>query len=58
MSSFVFDDRASREPQFPDQRLIDVAKWQREHQTGKPTEVSKLTELEKLRKLAESGNLW
>jgi hypothetical protein len=59
MSGFVFDDRASREPQFPDnQRLIDMAKWNREHQTAKPAEPGKLSELDKLRKRAEAGGLF
>jgi hypothetical protein len=56
-SGFVFEERKA--PEFPDnQQLIDIAEWNRQHQTTKPVEPEKLSELDKLRKRALKGGLW
>jgi hypothetical protein len=56
-SGFLFEERKS--PEFPaNQQRIDIAKWNREHEIGKPAAVSELSELEKLRKQAEKNELW
>ena len=54
---FVFEERKA--PEFPDnQQFIDIAEWNRQHQTAKPAEAAKLSEVDKLRKRAEKGELW
>jgi hypothetical protein len=55
-SGFVFEERKA--PEFPDnQELIDVTKWG-QHQTAKPAEPGNVSDLDKLRKRAEKGELW
>jgi hypothetical protein len=55
-SGFVFEERKALA--FPDnQELIDIAKWNRENQSGKRAEHKNLSEIDKLRAKAEKGNL-
>ena len=57
-SGFVFDDRHSREPRFPDHQLVNVGELTRQHQVSKLDEDRNLSELDKLRKRAAKGGLW
>jgi hypothetical protein len=57
-SGFVYHDRPSQTPQFPDTQLVNVGEFNRQHQIGKPTEPDRLSELDRLRTRAKKGELW
>jgi hypothetical protein len=56
MSGFVWLERKT--PVFPNQQLVNIGEFNRQHGSSKIDEDRNLSELDKLRAKAEKGNLW